>query len=105
MLSALGLFLLVELVGLLAAPLTGLLLGRLPGAGLGLSKVVGLLLVTWLIWMAASLRVVGYGVPLIVGVLVLLAVGGAVAAGRPRSPPGGPSQAPGPPPPAPPPPP
>ncbi len=48
MLSALGLFLLVELVGLLAAPLTGLLLGRLPGAGLGLSKIVGLLLVSWI---------------------------------------------------------
>jgi hypothetical protein len=52
MLSALELFLLVELVGLLAAPLTGLLFGRLPGAGLGLSKVVGLLLVSWLVWMA-----------------------------------------------------
>src|SRR3954464_6483190 len=82
MLSALGLFLLVELVGLLAAPLTGLLLGRLPGAGLGLSKVVGLLLVSWLVWMLASLHVVGYGVPLIVGVLVLLAVLGLLSALR-----------------------
>ena len=36
--------------------------------------MLGLLLVTWLIWMAASLHIVGYGVPLIVGVLVLLAV-------------------------------
>src|SRR3954453_22203559 len=85
MLSALGLFLLVELVGLLAAPLTGLLLGRLPGAGLGLSKVVGLLLVSWLVWMLASLHVVGYGVPLIVGVLVLLAVLGVLAALRLRA--------------------
>ncbi len=85
MLSALGLFLLVELVGLLAAPLTGLLLGRLPGAGLGLSKIVGLLLVSWLVWMAASLHLVGYGVPLIVAVLVLLAVAGVLAALRLRS--------------------
>jgi len=85
MLSALGLFLLVELVGLLAAPLTGLLLGRLPGAGLGLSKIVGLLLVSWLIWMLASLHVVGYGVPLIVGVLVLLAVLGVLAGLRLRA--------------------
>src|SRR3954454_5071710 len=84
MLSALGLFLLVELVGLLAAPLTGLLLGRLPGAGLGLSKIVGLLLVSWLVWMAASLHVVAYGVPLIVGVLVLVAVVGLLAAARLR---------------------
>src|SRR4051812_47733654 len=85
MLSALGLFLLVELVGLLAAPLTGLLLGRLPGAGLGLSKVVGLLLVSWLVWMLASLHVVSYGVPLIVGVLALLAVLGVLAGLRLRA--------------------
>ncbi|WP_028058522.1 DUF2298 domain-containing protein [Candidatus Solirubrobacter pratensis] len=85
MLPALGLFVLVEIVGLLAAPVTGLLLGRLPGAGLGLSKVVGLLLVTWVIWMAASLHVVAYGVPLIVGVLVLLAVVGVLAALRLRA--------------------
>src|SRR3954466_2363657 len=85
MLSALGLFLLVELVGLLAAPLTGLLLGRLPGAGLGLSKIVGLLLVSWLIWMLASLHVVGYGVPLIALVLVLLAVLGVLAGLRLRA--------------------
>ena len=74
MLAALGLFVLIEVVGLLAAPLAALVLGRLPGEGLGFSKVLGLLLVTWLIWMAASLRVVHYGVPLVVGVLVLLAV-------------------------------
>jgi YYY domain-containing protein len=85
MLSALELFLLVELVGLLAAPLTGLLLGRLPGAGLGLSKVVGLLLVSWLIWMASSLHLVGYGVPLIVAVLVLVGVAGVLAALRFRA--------------------
>src|SRR3954447_15349680 len=85
MLSALGLFLLVELVGLLAAPLTGLLLRRLPGAGLGLSKIVGLLLVSWLVWMLASLHVVGYGVPLIVGVLALLAVLGVLAGLRLRA--------------------
>jgi len=84
MLDALALFVLIEAVGLFAAPLTGLLLGRLPGAGLGLSKVVGLLLATWLIWMAASLGVVAYGVPLIVGVLVLLAAAGVLVAVRLR---------------------
>src|SRR3954470_21288263 len=73
MVAAFGLFLVVEVVGLLAAPLTALVLGRLPGAGLGFSKVLGLLLVTWLLWMAGSLHVVAYGTPLIVGVLVLLA--------------------------------
>jgi YYY domain-containing protein len=85
MLAALGLFLLIEVVGLLAAPLAALVFGRLPGAGLGFAKVLGLLLVTWLIWMAASLHIVGYGVPLIVGVLVLLAVAGLLTALRLRS--------------------
>jgi YYY domain-containing protein len=82
--AALELFAVIEAVGLVAAPLTGLLLGRLPGAGLGLSKIVGLLLVTWLVWMAASLHVVAYGVPLIVGVLALVAVLGLLAAARLR---------------------
>src|SRR5689334_14594005 len=85
MLAALGLFLLVEAVGLAAAPLAGLVLGRLPGAGLGLSKVLGLLLVTWVVWMLASLHVGTYGVPLIVGVLAGLALTGALAALRLRA--------------------
>lgn len=74
MLAALGLFLVIEVVGLLAAPLTALVLGRLPGAGLGFAKVLGLLLVTWLVWMAASLHIAPYGVPLIAGVLIVLAI-------------------------------
>ena len=56
MLAALGLFGLVEALGLAAAPLAALLLGRLPGAGLGMGKVLGMLLVTWLVWIAASLH-------------------------------------------------
>src|SRR4051794_24571684 len=82
MLAALGLLIAIEVVGLLAAPLAALVLGRLPGAGLGFSKVLGLLLVTWLIWLAASLHVAGYGVPLIVGVLIGLAVVSALVALR-----------------------
>jgi YYY domain-containing protein len=85
MLAALGLFGLVEAVGLAAAPLAGLVLGRLPGAGLGLSKVLGLLLVTWVVWMLASLHVAAYGVPLIGGVLAGLALAGALAALRLRA--------------------
>src|SRR5689334_4069248 len=82
MVAALGLFALVEAVGLLAAPVTALLLGRLPGAGLGFSKILGLLLVTWFVWMAASLHLVAYGVPLIIGVLIVLALAGLLSAGR-----------------------
>src|SRR4051795_6868267 len=84
MLAALGLFLLIEVVGLLAAPLAALVLGRLPGAGLGFAKVLGLLLVTWLVWIAASLHVAPYGTPLIAGVLVLVAIAGGLAAARLR---------------------
>ena len=50
--------------------------GGCPAPASGFAKILGLLLVTWLIWMAASLHVVAYGVPLIVGVLVLLAIAG-----------------------------
>ena len=53
---------LIELIGLGAAPLAGVLLARLPGAGLGLGKVLGLLLVTWLVWIGGSITLVPYGV-------------------------------------------
>ena len=54
MLDALGFFALVEVIGLAAAPLAALAFGRLPGAGLGFAKPLGLLLVTWAVWMASS---------------------------------------------------
>src|SRR5262245_22648807 len=85
MLDALGLLLVIEVVGLAAAPLTALVLGRLPGAGLGFSKLLGLLLATWLIWLAASLGIAPYGKGLIIGVLVLLAVAGLLIGLRLRS--------------------
>ncbi len=83
--AVLGLFLLIEVVGLLAAPLAALVLGRLPGAGLGFAKVLGLMLVTWLVWIAASLHIVSYGTPLIVGVLVLLGIAGVLVGLRLRA--------------------
>ena len=61
MTEALRFWALIELIGLGAAPLAGVLLARLPGGGLGLGKVLGLLLVTWLIWLGGSLTVVPYG--------------------------------------------
>jgi YYY domain-containing protein len=85
MVAAVGLFLVLEMVGLLAAPLTALVFGRLPGAGAGLSKVFGLLLVTWVIWLAAALHVAPYSIGLIVGVLVLTALAGLLVALRLRS--------------------
>ena len=84
MLEALGFFALMEAAGLAAAPLAALVLGRLPGAGLGFAKVLGVLLVGWLVWMAGSLGLVGYGPATIGGAFALVAVLGALAAGRLR---------------------
>src|SRR5215208_1664199 len=85
MLQALGFFALVEVVGLAAAPLAALAFGRLPGAGLGLAKPLGLLLVAWGVWILASFRVVPYGTPAIAGVTVALIVAGVAAGVRQRT--------------------
>jgi YYY domain-containing protein len=85
MLEALGFFAVVEVVGLAAAPLAAVVFGRLPGAGLGLAKPFGLLLVGWLVWMAGSLGIAGYGPLTIVVALVLMAAAGALAALRQRA--------------------
>src|SRR5918998_1363745 len=84
MLEALGFFALLEAAGLAAAPLAALVLGRLPGAGLGFAKVLGVLLVGWLVWMAVSVGLVGYGPWTIVGAFALVALAGASAAWRLR---------------------
>ena len=62
MIDALRFWALIEVIGLGGAPLAGVLLARVPGAGLGLGKALGLLLVTWLVWLGASLVVIPYGV-------------------------------------------
>ena len=59
--EALRFWALIEVIGLGAAPLAGVLLARLPGAGLGLGKVLGLLLVTWLVWLGGSSTLIPYG--------------------------------------------
>jgi YYY domain-containing protein len=83
-LEALGFFALLEAAGLAAAPLAVLVLGRLPGAGLGFAKVLGVLLVGWLAWMAASLGVAPYGRATLIGAFAVVAVAGALAALRRR---------------------
>jgi YYY domain-containing protein len=85
MLQALGFFALVEVVGLAAVPLAGLVLGRLPGAGLGFAKPLGLLLVTWLVWMVVSLGIAPYGTGTVLGAAALLAAAGSLAALRQRA--------------------
>src|SRR5688500_7448403 len=84
MLEALGFFALIEAAGLAAAPVAALVLGRLPGAGLGFAKVLGVLLIGWLVWMAGSIGLAGYGPWTILGAFALVAAAGAVAAWRLR---------------------
>ena len=85
MLQALGFFAVVEVVGLAAVPLAALAFGRLPGAGLGFAKPLGLLLVTWLVWMAGAVGVVPYGTGTVVGAAALVAVAGLLAEARRRA--------------------
>ena len=85
MLEALGFFALVEVIGLAAVPLAGLAFGRLPGAGLGFAKPLGLLLIAWAVWMAASVTPVRYGTATILVAVGLLAVAGILAAARQRA--------------------
>ena len=85
MLEALGFFALVEVAGLAAMPLAALVLARLPGAGLGFAKPLGLLLIGWIAWMAASTGVASYGRGLLAGAFALVALAGVLAALRQRS--------------------
>jgi YYY domain-containing protein len=84
-LDALAFFVLVEVVGLAALPLAALAFGRLPGAGLGFAKPLGLLLIAWAVWMAASVTPVPYGTATILMAAALLAFAGALAAARQRA--------------------
>ncbi len=54
MTEALRFLLLLELVGLLAAPLSALALARLPGGGLGFAKPLGFVVGGWVIWLVGS---------------------------------------------------
>jgi YYY domain-containing protein len=85
MLEALGFFALVEVAGLAAMPLAALVLARLPGAGLGFAKPLGLLLVGWIVWMAASIDVASYGRGLLAAALGIVALAGVLAALRQRT--------------------
>jgi YYY domain-containing protein len=85
MLEALGFFALVEVVGLAAAPLAALAFGRLPGAGLGFAKPLGLLLLTWAVWMAGSVGIAPYGTGTVLVAAALMALAGGLVAGRQSS--------------------
>jgi YYY domain-containing protein len=82
---------LIEVVGLAAVPLAGTVFARLPGAGLGFAKPLGLLLAAWLAWVAWSLgapnglglAIASAVVIVLAGLLVALRVRARMSAGEP----------------------
>src|SRR3954462_5824842 len=79
MTAALRFFVLIEVLGLAATPLALVAFARLPGRGVPFAKPLGLLLATWLVWMAGSLHVVPNGLGAWIGAVLVLAVAGALA--------------------------
>jgi YYY domain-containing protein len=70
----------VELLGLFAFPLAYLAFPGLSDRGFGLSKVVGLLALGWMVWLPASLGALPFDHWIVVGLFLALgAAGGAVA--------------------------
>ena len=84
MLQALGFFALVEAVGLAAAPLAALAFGRLPGSGLGFAKPLGVLLLTWAVWLLGSVGFLPYSTGGTIALIVVLGLAGSAAALRQR---------------------
>ncbi|MGI8589284.1 MAG: DUF2298 domain-containing protein [Chloroflexia bacterium] len=68
----------IEVIGLLAWPLTAIVCRRLPDRGYPLSKTLGLVLVAWVTWMLASLHWVPFTVYTILGAIALLGIVGVV---------------------------
>jgi YYY domain-containing protein len=83
---ALRFFVLIEVLGLAATPLAAVAFARLPGCGVAFAKPLGLLLATWLVWMAGSIGVVPQGLGAWIGAAALLVVAGALAWWRWRPP-------------------
>lgn len=65
----------VEVLGLLAWPLCAVAMGPTGDAGYALAKTVGLLVVGYLVWIGASLRVVANSPPVAWGAVACLGVG------------------------------
>ena len=88
MTAALRFFVLIEVLGLAATPLVAVALARLPGRGLAFAKPLGLLLVTWLVWVLRLARRCAQSTVMWIVVVALLAGAGGlvlVAAGGRRS--------------------
>jgi YYY domain-containing protein len=86
MTAALRFFVLIEVLGLAATPLAAVAFARLPGHGVAFAKPLGLLLATWLVWMAGSLGLVHQSQATWIGAVGALALAGAFAWWRRRPP-------------------
>ena len=64
----------LSILGLAALPLTMQLLGRLPDKGYAFSKMVGLLIVSYIFWLLGSLGVLGNNLGSIIFALIFLVV-------------------------------
>lgn len=73
-----------QLIGLFALPVTTWVFGRLPGKGIGLSKLVGLLTIAMPVWFLASNGIVGFSAKSIWVMTILLGALGAWVAVRRR---------------------
>ncbi len=78
MTAALRFFVLIEVLGLAATPLAAVVFARLPGCGVAFAKPLGLLLVTWLVWVLGSIGIVPHGTGVWIAAVVLLAAAGGV---------------------------
>src|SRR5262245_38956357 len=76
MTAALRFFVLIEVLGLAATPLAAVAFARLPGRGVAFAKPLGLLLVTWFVWVLGSLALVPQGLAVWIGAVLLLAAAG-----------------------------
>ena len=83
---ALRFFVLIEVLGLAATPLAAVAFARLPGRGVAFAKPLGLLLATWLVWMAGSLGLLRPGLGAWIGAVALVVAAGALALWRWRPP-------------------
>jgi len=72
------------LVGVLAFPLTFIFFGRLPDRGYAFTKVIGLLLVSYALWMGATLGILPNARGSVLLLLAILAIISAVVARRRR---------------------
>jgi YYY domain-containing protein len=70
----------VELLGLLAFPLTFIAFRGLRDRGWGFSKLVGLLLIAWLVWFPSSFRLLPFTSTTVAGAFAVVAAAGAAVA-------------------------